>query len=120
MRPCRLTQRLGCDMQPLDLTVDDLTNLATDVRNWMYLDGAGLLDPEKEVGGADTVEAIDVILGRYGLRPTKRDEDRIGGILVFSPIKDCEHQDPDDRCCHHPANLTPECHNFACPLLRNR
>ncbi len=39
---------------------------------------------------------------------------------TFTPIKDCEHKDADDGCCHHPKNMTPECHVGACPRLHQR
>lgn len=35
----------------------------------------------------------------------------------MTPIRDCEYQDPDDGCCLHPDNHTPECHVWACPRL---
>lgn len=37
--------------------------------------------------------------------------------MVFTPILNCEHQDENDGCCHHPKNSTPECHIFCCPKL---
>jgi hypothetical protein len=37
--------------------------------------------------------------------------------VVFTPITDCEHKEADDGCCHHPKNMTPECHVNACPRL---
>ena len=37
--------------------------------------------------------------------------------VVFTPITDCSHKDHDDGCCHHPKNMTPECHVHACPRL---
>jgi len=40
--------------------------------------------------------------------------------VVFTPIKDCEHKDAVDGCCHHPRNMTPECHVGACPRLHRR
>lgn len=39
---------------------------------------------------------------------------------IFTPIEDCEHKDAADGCCHHPKNLTPECHAGACPRLHKR
>ena len=39
---------------------------------------------------------------------------------TYTPIKDCEHKDADDGCCHHPKNMTPECHVGACPRLHRR
>lgn len=39
---------------------------------------------------------------------------------TFTPIEDCEHKDPEDGCCHHPKNMTPECHVGACPRLHRR
>jgi len=36
------------------------------------------------------------------------------------PIKNCEYSDPDDGCCMHPDNQTPECHRWACPLIDDR
>jgi hypothetical protein len=27
----------------------------------------------------------------------------------------CPYSDPDDASCQHPRNLTPECHEGACP-----
>jgi len=103
-----------------NITVDTLAKAITEIRDYMYKVENDILDPEKIVGGADTVEAVDAILARHGLRPSERDDDRIGGILVFSPINECVHQDREDGCCHHPASLTGECHNFACPLLRTK
>src|SRR5690606_180995 len=40
--------------------------------------------------------------------------------VVFRPIRDCEHADPEDGCCLHPKNQTPECHMNACPRLDAR
>lgn len=40
--------------------------------------------------------------------------------VVFTPINDCEHKDPEDGCCSHPKNMTPECHVMACPRLHPR
>lgn len=40
--------------------------------------------------------------------------------VVFTPITDCEHKDKEDGCCHHPQNMTPECHVNACPRLHRR
>lgn len=28
---------------------------------------------------------------------------------VFKPIKECEFSQPEDGCCSHPKNMTPEC-----------
>lgn len=39
---------------------------------------------------------------------------------TFTPITDCEHKDPQDGCCSHPKNMTPECHVGACPRLHRR
>jgi len=40
--------------------------------------------------------------------------------VFFAPITDCEHKDEDDGCCHHPNNMTPECHCDACPRIDRR
>lgn len=39
---------------------------------------------------------------------------------VFTPIADCSHKNPEDGCCSHPKNMTPECHVGACPRLHRR
>jgi hypothetical protein len=39
---------------------------------------------------------------------------------TYTPITDCEHKDAADGCCHHPKNMTPECHVGACPRLHRR
>lgn len=39
---------------------------------------------------------------------------------TYTPITDCEHKDAADGCCHHPKNMTPECHADACPRLHRR
>jgi len=41
-------------------------------------------------------------------------------VAMFTPIVDCEHKDAEDACCHHPRNMTPECHVDACPRLHPR
>ncbi|AEI66978.1 hypothetical protein [Corallococcus macrosporus] len=33
------------------------------------------------------------------------------------PVADCGHTNPEDGLCTHPDNMTPECHQHACPLL---
>jgi hypothetical protein len=40
--------------------------------------------------------------------------------VMFTPITDCEHKDAADGCCHHPKNITPECHVDACPRIHPR
>ncbi|QDE90163.1 hypothetical protein BHS06_15005 [Myxococcus xanthus] len=34
------------------------------------------------------------------------------------PVANCGHTNAVDGLCTHPDNMTPECHEFACPLLR--
>lgn len=38
------------------------------------------------------------------------------GYVEGRPVKDCGHVG-SDGCCVHPDNMTPECHDDACPLL---
>lgn len=33
------------------------------------------------------------------------------------PVPNCGHVNPEDGLCAHPRNLTPECHEHACPLV---
>jgi hypothetical protein len=35
------------------------------------------------------------------------------------PVKNCGHVGPDG-CCQHPGNMTPECHDGACPIAEVR
>ena len=38
------------------------------------------------------------------------------GYVAGRPVENCGHV-ADDGTCKHPKNLTPECHDYACPLL---
>lgn len=42
--------------------------------------------------------------------------ERVFPMYVQQMNKHCKHQDPEDGCCLHPDNMTPECHDVACPL----
>lgn len=36
---------------------------------------------------------------------------------VMRPISNCLYGNPNDGCCQHPGNITPECHVDACPYF---
>lgn len=38
------------------------------------------------------------------------------GYVAERPVNNCGHVG-GDGCCQHPYNMTPECHNDACPLV---
>lgn len=40
------------------------------------------------------------------------------GYVIERPIKNCGKVG-EDGCCEHPDNLTPECHQNACPIVAN-
>jgi len=40
---------------------------------------------------------------------------RTGSIIGWG--RGCPYSDPDDGCCTHERNATPECHEFACPFV---
>jgi len=37
---------------------------------------------------------------------------------IITPIQNCTWKDPDDGTCGHPDNITPECHQHICPIVR--
>jgi hypothetical protein len=37
---------------------------------------------------------------------------------IETPIQNCVYKDAEDGTCGHESNMTPECHQWACPLLR--
>jgi len=37
---------------------------------------------------------------------------------IITPIQNCTSKDPDDGTCGHPDNITPECHQHICPIVR--
>lgn len=37
--------------------------------------------------------------------------------LLPRPVVGCAFADPEDLCCTHENNMTPECHNNSCPLI---
>lgn len=37
---------------------------------------------------------------------------------AWTLIAACPHKDTDDGTCRHPHNVTPECHEGACPYAR--
>jgi hypothetical protein len=41
------------------------------------------------------------------------------GVIVaaWDAIECCPHRDPEDGCCLHEANPTPECNGAVCPLV---
>ncbi|QQR47782.1 hypothetical protein JKA73_17765 [Myxococcus xanthus] len=44
--------------------------------------------------------------------------DATGGEDYPRPVANCGHVNAVDGLCTHPDNITPECHEHACPLLR--
>lgn len=34
---------------------------------------------------------------------------------IVIPVLHCGYRDPEDGCCSHPKNITPECHQWCCP-----
>lgn len=39
---------------------------------------------------------------------------------IITPIQNCTSKDPDDGTCGHPDNMTPECHQHICPIVRRQ
>lgn len=36
----------------------------------------------------------------------------------WAAVEACPYRDPEDGCCAHPNNLTPECNGIVCPLMK--
>jgi hypothetical protein len=35
---------------------------------------------------------------------------------IYVPFLNCGHKSNEDGTCTHPVNITPECHQFICPI----
>ena len=63
---------------------------------------------------ADDLDRIDAAWERH------REPRGPGGGEPTRPVANCGHVNAGDGLCAHPSNLTPECHEHACPLVRTR
>lgn len=69
---------------------------------------------------ANDGEVVEILLGAYEQmidQNVRRDAMVEHSVqLAWQTIASCPHKTPDEGLCGHPTNMTPECHEAACPL----